>query len=506
MIPVLSEKEARWLDEITINSGHRSGFELMRSAGCSVAVWFLENVKDPFRQNVLVISGKGNNGGDGIVTHHYLLKFGVKSRLMLMDESEKHRPLLDDYKIPGETIHIYNDTIELSEFRWIIDAIFGIGLKRDVSGHYHRLIERINTCKNVISVDLPSGIYTDTGLAGGIAVKAEHTITMGYCKYAHLMNDGKDCSGTVIVKDIGFKEVPDEKFDVRMIDDSDIRCIIKPFRHNEYKYSRGRVCVFAGSAGMTGAAILACGGAMRSGCGILRAPVPSSLGPIFETAVTEAIFPYCNDDDRGYLQSSNFKEIVPELDWADSVLIGPGLSSADDSIQLMCRAIRHVNKNLVLDASGFLPLIKGDISVAELPAGTIITPHYGEFSNIFGIPVSQVKRDPIGTLRSVAGDLGETVLILKGSPTFIVADGYPLYMISEGGPILATAGTGDVLAGLITGLLAQGYSPVEAGMLGVFIHARAGRLFMEDYSDRGMVASHLVNMIPNAFKSITHVN
>ena len=506
MIPVLSKHEAQILDETTINSGTKSAFNLMKSAGNEVAIWFMENINSPFKKDVLVVAGKGNNGGDGIVAHHYLLEYGINSTLMLMSKAELDRKLLVDYNIPLNTIKIFEDEDSLPSYDWIIDSIFGIGLKRTVTGQYKKLIEEMNQSKNIISVDIPSGLFTDTGLSGDLSIKSKFTITMGYEKYAHYLNSGGDMSGEVIVVDIGFKSTDHSEYLVQKIQKCDIKQIIKEFRHNIYKYAKGKVSIVAGSYGMSGAAILTSHGAMKSGCGILKLFTPGKINAEVKANVPEIIsFPL--EDSHNVGVSASHLPCIHKNIYDDGILlIGPGLGNSIETSEAMGELIQSWDGKLVLDASGFNPLINGTISMNDLPDESILTPHYGEFSQLFDMDIHKVYEDPIKSLQKVKDEIGQKIIILKGSPTFITSGNGPIYMVSNGLSLLATAGTGDVHSGMTAGFFSQNYSPIDSSILSTFIHAETSQYYRKHFGSIGMTASDIPSLISGAMEGILNEN
>lgn len=504
MIPVLSEIEARELDQQTIQSGHLSEQGLMENAGRLSAQHFVDIIPDCFNKKVLVTAGKGNNGGDGIIVHYYLQKYGVTSTLLVMSESELKRPLFQRYDIPGDTVKILDETLEFGEYDWIVDAIFGIGLSRPVEGRYAGLLQQIATHNNVISIDIPSGIYTDTGITAGISVKAQCTVTMGYPKSGHFLNDGLRAAGELKVLDIGFKPSGQDQFTKFQITKQDVSNIIRPVDIHAYKYSKGRLVLFAGSKGMTGAAVLAANAAYRTGCGIIHCVIPDSINTIIETLLLETLTCPVDDEGRGYLLEKDYANVADGLKWGDVLLCGPGLSTDSSSIKLTGKVLKQNDKPLILDASGFEPLISGSLSIKDLPRNSILTPHKGEFARLFNLGVDEVNHDPVGCCENILHQLEGRILILKGAPTIIVTSSGQLLFMTHGSPLLATAGTGDVLTGILGGLLAQGYSAEDAAILGTFLHAESAHIFGKDYSN-GLIASDLVDLIPIAIKNLQNV-
>ncbi|MBC8213324.1 MAG: NAD(P)H-hydrate dehydratase [Candidatus Marinimicrobia bacterium] len=502
MIPVLSEDNARKLDKKTASSGHLSEPELMENAGRKVAEYFIEKVSHPFKQKVVIVCGKGNNGGDGIVAHYYLQQFGVDSTLLLISKSQLESDLFSCYAIESETIKYFDDLTNNEKYDCAIDSVFGIGLKREITGKYRDVIQFINLHSKIIAVDIASGLYCDTGKIGGVSVNADVTITMGYPKLGQFLNDGITCSGKVEIVDIGFKDIDDEDLTAFQIDENDIANKLKSYPPSSHKYSRGRVGILSGSIGMTGAGILVNQSAGRSGCGIIRTAVPMSLNTIFETSLVNSITNPIDDKSRGYLNFDNYTKVKELADWAEILIVGPGLSTEIDSQKLISRVLIETKKPTVLDASGFEPLVSGLLKISDLPKQTILTPHIGEYSRIFGFDALQVKDNPAEACKLIIEKLDGRTLLLKGNPTIIVSSSGKLYFVNNGTPILATAGTGDVLTGIIGGLLAQQYSADDSAIIGAFVHAEAGRMFEQEISQIGLVASDLVELIPEAFQRI----
>ncbi len=502
MIPVLSEYEARKLDEVTIQSGFRSGAELMDKAGHAVAYHFIEHVEDPFSQKVLVIAGKGNNGGDGIVCHSTLLESGVQSTLLLMSDSELDRDLISEYRIPRNTIRIYGEKILYESFDWMVDALFGIGLQRDITGVYAEIVSRMNGPSNLLSIDIPSGIYTDTGMAAGCAASADMTVTMGYTKLGHHLNQGLECTGNLTAVRIGFKPLGPDMITATQVTKEDVASRIAPHSLDAYKYSRGRIGVLGGSRGMTGAGILSCRAAYRSGGGIVYALIPESLNTVYESSLTETLTNPLNDHSRGYLDQSVASDAVEFCRKMDVLICGPGISQTEGSQLLLTEVLRNFQGKLVLDASGFSPLWTGKLKISDLPARSVLTPHVMEFSRLFGMTVEAVKANPVKACRKIQPLLDGRVLILKGAPSLIVSSDPVIRLMNHGSPILATAGTGDVLSGILGGLMGQGLTPDDAAIAGSWIHADAAVLFNELSGCRGMTAGDLTEYLPLVFDEL----
>ena len=242
MIPALSFEEAYSIDKITIDSGYLSQKQLMDNAGRSLAQFIIENITDPFNQKFVILAGPGNNGGDGIICHHYLLEYGANSELVLINQKIEKSIIIQQYSIDKESIKKYSTTYSFSSEYWYIDGIFGIGLHRGIEGQYKSIIQKIRNFQNIISIDIPSGIYCDSGFSSGDFIQAEYTLSMGYPKWGHYFNSGLESTGELIIMDIGFKPLGKAEDHVKLIEFSDV-CLVAPKnRENIHKYNNCSKC------------------------------------------------------------------------------------------------------------------------------------------------------------------------------------------------------------------------------------------------------------------------
>ena len=506
MITVFSQKDAFAFDELTITSKHSTERELMDNAGRSIAQFIVETIEDPFNQKFIVLSGPGNNGGDAIISHYYLNLYGVQSELLLLNEKQKQSWIFKQYSIDADTLGIYSDECRFNPEYWYVDGIFGIGLKRTVEGRYKDVIDKLSDCPNMIAIDIPSGIYCDTGTIAGTNLQAEYTLTMGHPKLAHFFNEGLEYSGDLHVLDIGFKQLSKTQDYIQIIEPEDAGNISPVHSENSNKYSRGKLISIAGASGYTGACILAVQAAGKTGAGIIKAIIPESLNSIFETALIETITIPIPDNNSGYFSLENTADILKEVQWADAILFGPGLAAGKKSAEWMADILKKIQQPLVMDASGFLPLIEKKIQFGDLPPETILTPHYAEFSRIFNMDVKKVWEDPISAVREIISILGGRVLILKGATNIIVTSQGELLLMNYGTPLLATAGTGDVLSGILASAVVQGLSVDDAAIFGTFLHADCANQYEELTSIMGLTATDLLLMIPYALESLKYVH
>lgn len=506
MIPVFSQKDAFALDELTVTSNHLTEKELMDNAGRSIAQFILETIEDPFNQEFIVLAGPGNNGGDGIISHHYLRFYGVQSELLLLDEKQKKSWIFNNYSIDDDYIEIYSDECSFNPENWYVDGIFGIGLKRPVEGGYKNIIDKLSECPQIIAIDIPSGIYCDTGTIAGTNIQAEYTLTIGHPKLAHFFNDGLEYSGDIHILDIGFKSIQKLQNYIQLIQAEDAGYVAPVHSKHSHKYSRGKLISISGSTGYTGACMLGVQAAGKTGAGIIKAIVPESLNPIFENMLTEAITIPIHDNNSGYFSLENTEEILKEVQWADAVLFGPGLAAGEKNADWMAEVLRKIQQPLVLDASGFLPLIEDKLQFSDLPPETILTPHYAEFSRIFKMDLKKVWDDPISAVRQITAVLAGRVLILKGATNIIVTSTGELLLMNHGSPLLATAGTGDVLSGILAASAALGLSMDDAAIFGTYLHAECAHQYENLISISGLTATDILSMIPHALETLEYVH
>jgi len=489
MIPVLTKEQAYKLDEDTITSGHLTKQDLMDKAGKIVAEFFCENVKNPFNQKVVIVCGKGNNGGDGVIVHSYLKKFNVSSKIILTELNHGHSILFKKYKISKSDYLIYNNKIKFDEYDWIIDAIFGIGLSRDLNKKYIKLIEKLNLNENILSVDIPSGMYVDTSKSKNF-VNSRHTVTFSYPKLGHYLLP----INSLFFKDIGFKQIDTQ---IHKIESLDILKILKPFKKKSkiHKNTKGRVYIHGGSLKYPGAAILASSASLKAGSGYVNLDITFKSNDKQRKFLISSIKSLYPDIiiNSGSLFNYNFDSNNKTIGDYNNVLFGPGIDHKENADFLS--SLDNV-ENFVIDAGGFLSF--SDISQYNHKKA-ILTPHLGELKKIF-----KLKNDVIidaSLLNFIQNKIDNKIIILKLFNTFIITKDI-IYIMDTGPSILATAGTGDVLSGILISLLSQGYSRIEASILGTYLHAEAANYYLENISKEGLTASDLIKCIPYAFNKL----
>ena len=474
MIPVLTKDQAYTLDKDTIKSGYVSQEDLMDNAGKAVAQFFCEKIQNPFSKKVLIICGKGNNGGDGVVTHSYLKGFNVTSKIVFTESVDSHQKLLKKYKIYNDEYSTYNDQIEFERYDWIIDGIFGIGLQGEVSGKYLKIFNKVNKNKNIISIDISSGLSADCDRYKNI-IKSKHVITFGYPKLGHYLNDLEN----IHISDINFNKTKNNNF--QKVNKYDVSKIIQPLKkkNNIHKYSKGTTTIVAGSDIYPGAAILCSRAAFVSGSGYVKLFVSSDDAKLvkkIDIEIPEVIVKRLSNNCTKLLDDS-------------SCCIGPGLTKSMENLK-----IYNNHMSYIIDAGGFLSFK----TIKDFPRYSIITPHIKEFQDIFNLSHSFISCD---LFKKIQKQLNDKILILKSFNIFIITKDM-IYIVDKGPSTLATAGTGDVLSGILVSLLSQGYSRLETSIIGPYLHAEAANYYMNNISKDGMTASDLIDCIPHAFNKL----
>ena len=498
----LTSRQSRELDKISASKFGISGKILMGNAGNQIANTVLKFYPDTEKYKILIICGKGNNGGDGFAAALSLKQFNPQVYTIYPPDTLSSDANQYYLKCIENDIHIQFQEVppESHEFNLMIDAMLGIGIKGKVRSPIAEWITWVNyQQEDVISIDVPSGLNADTGHFDDVVVKADITVTMGYEKTGLFFHPGKNQCGEIVTADIGFPtlEKPLSGIHWNLYDEEVAKQLLVPPPKNSYKYKQGKVLVIAGSTGMTGAALLTGLSALKCGAGLVKFCIPESLNPIFESAFMEGISVLCADDDSGILGPNNFKEIINEIEWCDSIVIGPGLGISSGTHELVVRILDSCSKPVVVDADALLSL-ENNMNINLLSERSILTPHLGEFGKM----VNQSKLDMEDNLISIIEEFMvqyDGTLVLKTTPVSVMHNGRGSLNIS-GNQGLASAGTGDVLAGCIGSFIAQGLSPFDAGKLGVFIHGKAADSLLDQTGYRGMTATDVINELPKVIR------
>ncbi len=511
---VVTASEMREIDRRAIEDYGVPSLDLMERAGAGAAQVIAAAGFDS-GSRIVVLCGKGNNGGDGFVVARHLQEWGGNVTAWVLGErDELTRDALSTLvaaEDAGVSIRAFHAgerdgdvAKDLSVAKVGVDAILGTGANGNLRDPVRRLTRLLNeTEASVFSLDMPTGMNADSGEVDPDCVHSMMTITFGFPKRGLYSLPGRDLCGDITVVDLGY---PEETLDVTtgVLLWQEMAAMM-PFRDPAgHKGTFGQVAMLAGSRGMAGAACLASDAAMRSGAGMVKLLVPESIADICAVKLTETMVFGLPETADGKFCAASAEAASSFLGEADAVLIGPGMSLNDDTREFVRAVLPRIGGPMILDADGLNAVASAkDEAVAhrlgELP--TLLTPHPGELARLLGRDAAKLQGDRVGSAREAAEKYGCEV-VFKGAPTVIASPDGTSDLCSLGNDGLATAGSGDVLAGLLAGLLAQGYPVSDAGRVGAMVHGRAGDICRMELGRRGMVAGDLARCLPYAWREL----
>ena len=509
---ILSAEEIRLWDQYTIKHEPITSIDLMERAAAKCVDWLEEN--NPGDQRYSIFCGKGNNGGDGLAIARilankdypvtvYILEFGHKGT------EDFQTNLARLHQCPEVKINFIQGEKQFHSIipdEIIIDALFGSGLNRQLEGVTARLVEHINDCQcKIISVDIPSGMFVDRSSRNNVIVRANHTLSFQCLKPAFLVAENAEYTGEIHILDIGL----DEGFlntvtgAYEWVNDDTIRSIRKPRKRFAHKGNFGHGLLIAGSYGKIGAAVLSAKACLRSGIGLLSCHIPKCGYDIIQTSVPEAMV-------MTDFNSSFTTRVEDDLTKYEAIGIGPGIGIASETKMLLREVFDTYRHPVVLDADALNNMAAQKDLLKMIPPGSLLTPHPKEFERMFGESANDFDRILLALKK--AKELN-VIIVLKGHHTFIAtpdAKARPAASVgqgffnSTGNAGMAAGGSGDVLTGILTGLLAQGYSSVETAILGVYLHGLAGDIAAKKLSMEAMVAGDIIENMGEAFLQSQH--
>ncbi|MEP6793242.1 MAG: NAD(P)H-hydrate dehydratase, partial [Saprospiraceae bacterium] len=494
---ILNESQIKAWDAYTIAKG-RSSLDLIEQAAVSV-VEKLDILLGDEDQEVLIICGNGNNGADGLAIARLLVELEYLVDVYVNLEGNHSSEWKANYErllgMDKEYLDIHDtwnpEEIEVSSSGTIVDAIFGTGLTRPLDGLWKEIALWMNEQTNLtISIDMPSGMYVDKSPDGEV-VYADLVLTFQCQRLSFMMPESEPYFGEVVVCDIGLSDT--------FLLENDIRCFeldyyyLIPFLTERSRFSHkgdyGHGLLIAGSLGKAGASILSAGAAMRSGIGLLTAHVPKSLYAIIQPAIPEVMVILDKHDE--YFTGVDIPERIAAIG------IGPGIGTHKETIEAIDQLLNSTRPvPMVWDADALNILAMRQDLFDKLPEGTIISPHPGEFDRLFGEQEDHFARYKTACHESKKRKIN---IILKGGITIVCQSNGVSFFNTRGNPGMATAGSGDVLTGVLLGLLAQGYSPEFASLLGVYIHATAGDIAADDVGYEALIAGDIIEYLGDAF-------
>ena len=502
-VSLVTADEMRAYDTYTIqNIGIRTEVLMERAALALTDECLLllrEAHKKPQEAKILCVCGTGNNGGDGLACARLLSDRGVKAKVLLVGNREKlseaaayEYRILQAYGVP--VVSFKEEGFPAEKFSVIVDALFGTGISREITGDFRQVIETINDLPgNVVAADIPSGIDSDTGKIRGTAIMADRTVTFGFAKRGLYLYPGVSYAGKVRTADIGITERSFSVGEPGMYTlTGDGLSLFQNRRPDGNKGTFGKILIAAGSKNMAGAAVLCAKSAYRAGAGMVKVVIPESIREAVITSLPEAmIFSYEKEEE---LSEAEREELKKSMDWADVLLAGPGLGAGEAARVLTELFLQNREKKLLLDADALNALSREETLyklAAQRGGNTVLTPHMGELARLLHIPVSEVKEDELAAAKRLQADI-HAVVAGKSARTYVCDGSHKIFLNTAGNDRMATAGSGDVLSGMIGAMLAGGLFPYEATVAGVYLHACAGDAAAKREKGMGLCATDLL--------------
>lgn len=505
----LNSEQAREIDRTYIENIGIPSCVLMEKAAMGVAY----AVQSSFRpgDKIVAVCGFGNNGGDGIAAARLLYARGYSVSLYLVGDRKKStKETKLQLKIARKLGIKIIRKCDYSQYNCIIDAIFGVGLSKPITGDLYKEIEKINDSKRpVIAVDIPSGVCADDGKILGIAVQANMTITFGNKKIGTILYPGAEYSGNVVTWDIDTSTSVLDELPKNFYFDETPELLLPKRKADSNKGTYGKVLCIAGSKNMSGAAFFAASAAYRMGAGLVRILTSDDNREVLQKQLPEAVLTTYEINENGGVAEKSIDTAKSAIEWADVVLIGPGIGQSQASASILNYVITECKCPLIIDADGINILAKmvsektkeNDIPEERikvlsemLPSGTILTPHKMELSRLTGVSMAELACGMISA--SSEFTKGNELIFVKKDVRTIVSFGDSNYINVTGNDGMATAGSGDVLGGIIAALIGQGEKQRSAAMTGCYIHGLCGNAAAAKKGKRSMIASDILEAIP----------
>jgi len=517
---LVNAREMQTMDRKTIESFGIPGIVLMENAGRGATRFFLETFFENNRfenctQQIGVMAGRGNNGGDGYVIARYLAQQGCQVTVFLLAQSNRVQgdaaanlkllaPLgISVIELPDlQTFENCKATLVQQDI-WI-DAILGTGLKSDVRGYFKEAIRFINhQNKTVFAVDIPSGLNSDTGQPCGIAVQAQATATFAYAKTGLMLYPGVAYTGELGVIDIGIPPhiTAEVSPDVHLLTPEKLRNALPHREPDAHKGRTGHLLVIAGSTGKTGAAAMTAMSAMRTGTGLVTIGIPEQLNPILEVQVIEAMTAPLPSNQDGRLDEQALEPLLKLLIGKQCLAIGPGLGTAPETGRLIRALIRKSRVPVVIDADGLNHFTGHTALLKDLEIPIVLTPHPGEMARLADSKVAEIQQDRLGCARNFANEFN-VYMVLKGARTVIAHPQKGIAINPTGNAGMASGGMGDVLTGCIAGLITQGCPPGAAARIGAFLHGAAADQLASTIGACGYLATEVMNALPQQLNAL----
>lgn len=504
----LSMAASRAVDDYAIQTCKIPGEQLMLNAGNALVDTLISQDLLKGDPQTVILAGHGNNGGDGFVIAAGLYQKGIpvsvilaRAESLIQGDALHHYKTIQSLDVPISTWD--NSSVQcqqIEEADLLVDALLGTGIKGSIRSPYDALIDRVNASRGkVVAVDVPSGVTGDLGQILSPCVQSDLTVSMGYGKQGCLFEPARTKSAHIVPVEIGFPSDSLDQVEDQILYRNSAQTY-SPLNFTragaEHKYTTGKVFIIAGSKGFTGAALLASKAALRAGAGLVRLAIPASLGTIAESQSLETVVDYVADTGDGHLARAAWPDLQLGCEWADTVVIGPGLGRHLETMDIAKKVIEECSGPLVVDADALFAINADLTSLEKRQSPTILTPHQGEFKRLFNSEAPHT----LGWLEAQKFAIDHGVhLLLKGAPSLLANPSGHITVNSSGYAGMATAGSGDVLSGVLAALWAQ-WNHTEVLSFAMYIHGYAADLNRSEKGVLGLIAGDIVEALPRALK------
>lgn len=496
---ILSAEQTRQADQYTIANEPIKSIDLMERASRAFVTWFESNFSRD--KKIYVFCGTGNNGGDGLAIARILTfrKWDVAA-MTIKKTGKKSQDFTINYLKLAEVRKVFNIekkedlTFDIQQDDILIDAIFGSGLTRVVKGIHANVIQKINNSgAQVISVDVPSGLFIDQPSTGKSIILADHVVSFQLPKLAFMLPENGAFVKSWSIADIGLNQdfIENQPAAYEYVDSEMAQGLLKNRSRFAHKTSFGKALIMAGSYGKMGAAVLCARACVRAGAGLVTANIPGCGYEIMQMSVPEVMT--LPGFDRKILTD------IQDVSQFDCIGIGPGIGKHIDTYEVIAQLLKAYHRPIVIDADAINIIADERSFMKQLPEGSILTPHPGEFKRMVGFWNDDFER--LEQQIAISKEY-KVYIVLKGANTSISTPEGKVFFNSTGNPGMATGGSGDVLTGIITALLGQAYSPEHAALLGVYLHGLAGDIAVEFLGEESLAAGDIIDYLPQAFTEL----
>jgi NAD(P)H-hydrate epimerase len=510
---ILTSRQMKEIDRRAIEEIGILGPILMENAGLQVVKNILSRFPQISKEKIVIVAGKGNNGGDGFVVARHLSNLGAAPLVLLLaSKQEVKGDAAVNLRIAEKSGIKIKEVCSLQDWKrqknnifdssLVVDAIFGTGLASPAQGLYAAAIEEINKAKAYkISVDIPSGLSSDTFQIIGPCVKADLTVTLAAPKIAHIFPPAEEYIGELVVTDIGVPPFlfEDKSLKLELVERETILPYFVRRRKDTHKGTYGHLFILSGSFGKTGAAIMAGKAALKMGAGLVTLGVPESCLPIIARSMIELMTEPLPETSARTLSAEALDRVMNLLQGKNALLIGPGISTHPSTAELVLSLLPKLDLPAVIDADALNILAMKPEIIKSLPKPVVLTPHPGEFARLLKLSIRDVLEKRLELAPQFAQE-NSVYLVLKGYRTLIATPEGDVFVNPTGNPGMATAGSGDVLSGMIASILIQEKKPLEAILAAVYVHGLSGDIGAEKLGEKALTAGDIIRYLPSAIK------